>query len=216
MQNIILFFIIIFLFLYIFNKKTKINVPKKQKSIIKSITKTPLKKNKPIKKPEDLVYLDIGFNNQFIGRITIKLFSDIVPKTCKNFRTLCQNKSYNDSPFHRIIRDFMIQGGDYTNGNGTGGASIYGETFEDENFVLKHDKKYLLSMANAGPDTNGSQFFITTGLASHLDGKHVVFGQVIHGFSLIDGLNKVPTDDNDKPNDNYSIIDCGIVKQLLQ
>ncbi len=224
MHNIFIFFFVIIIFLYIFNKKTVKNIPDKIKNKVKINIKDKNYKDKenkeekklPTKKPEDLVYMDIGFNGQFIGRITIKLFSNIVPKTCKNFRTLCENTSYKDSPFHRIISDFMIQGGDFTNGDGTGGKSIYGETFEDENFKLKHNKKYLLSMANAGPNTNGSQFFILTGPAQHLDGKHVVFGEVIHGFSLIDGLNKVPTDETDRPNDNYTILDCGLVKQYLQ
>ena len=104
----------------------------------------------------------------------------------------------------------MIQGGDYTNGDGTGGKSIYGSYFEDENFDIVHDRPYLLSMANAGPNTNGSQFFITTKETPHLDGKHVVFGEVIDGFELIDKLNVVRTDANDKPYDNITILDCGI------
>jgi peptidyl-prolyl isomerase D len=231
MHNIFIFILVIFIFLYIFNKKTQINIKenKIQNKVKVSIKDKNYKEREykdykeykeeikvPSKKPEDLVYMDIGFNGKFIGRVTIKLFSNIVPKTCKNFRTLCENANYKDSPFHRIISDFMIQGGDFTNGDGTGGKSIYGNTFEDENFKLIHNKQYLLSMANAGPNTNGSQFFILTGPAPHLDGKHVVFGEVIHGFSLIDGLNKVPTDENDKPNDNYTILDCGLVKQYLQ
>ncbi len=104
----------------------------------------------------------------------------------------------------------MIQGGDYTRGDGTGGKSIYGQHFEDENFELVHDRPYLLSMANAGPNTNGSQFFITTTETPHLDGKHVVFGEVIEGFEIIDELNNTRTDANDKPYDNIIIMDCGI------
>jgi peptidylprolyl isomerase len=134
---------------------------------------------------EDLVFFDIGTNNKYYGKIIIKLFSDVVPKTCNNFRELCKTKKYYNSPFHRIIKDFMIQGGDFTNGNGTGGASIYGSKFPDENFKLKHSKPYLLSMANSGPNTNGSQFFITTNPAPHLDGRHVVFGEIYEGFEVL-------------------------------
>jgi cyclophilin family peptidyl-prolyl cis-trans isomerase len=189
--------------------KTSIPVNKVKddnKPIINNIK--PIIKNKP---KEDLVFLKISNNNKLIGKITIKLFSDVVPITSKNFRTLCQNKTYSNSPLHRIISNFMIQGGDYTNGDGTGGKSIYGDTFKDENFNIKHDRPYLLSMANCGTDTNGSQFFITTAPTPHLDGKHVVFGEVIDGFDTVDYLNNVQTGPNDRPEDDIRIMDCGSV-----
>lgn len=141
--------------------------------------------------------------------IVIKLFEDVVPLTCKNFKYISQKgingKTYNGCPFHRIIKNFMIQGGDIVNQNGTGSVSIYGSNFEDENFKLTHDKPGLLSMANSGPNTNGSQFFITTVPTPHLDGKHVVFGEVINGMEVINEIENVPTDANDKPYKNIII-----------
>jgi cyclophilin family peptidyl-prolyl cis-trans isomerase len=154
--------------------------------------------------------MDIGINNKSIGKVIIKLYSKITPKTCNNFRELCKSY-YSGAPFHRIIKNFMIQGGDFTNEDGTGGKSIYGEKFNDENFIIKHDKPYLLSMANSGKNTNGSQFFITTTETPHLNGKHVVFGEVIKGFNVIDDLNVVDVDRSDRPNDDIRILKCGIL-----
>ena len=135
------------------------------------------------------VFFDIEVNSAPAGRIVMELFKNVTPRTAENFRQLCTGEAgmsktsgrklaFKNSSFHRVIRGFMMQGGDFTHSNGTGGESIYGSKFPDENFKLKHTQKGLLSMANSGRNTNGSQFFLTFGPSKHLDGKHVVFGKV--------------------------------------
>lgn len=168
------------------------------------------------------VYFDIDINGESAGRIVFGLFGDAVPKTAENFRALCTGEKgvgksgrplhYKGSKFHRVITEFMLQGGDFTNGDGTGGESIYGEKFADEKFAYRHDTVGLLSMANAGPDTNGSQFFVTTVLTPWLDGKHVVFGRVLEGMDVVKRIESLGSRSG-RTSLPISIADCGELKE---
>jgi peptidylprolyl isomerase len=164
------------------------------------------------------VFFDITIGGEPAGRIVMELRADVTPKTAENFRALCTGEKgvgqagkplhYKGSSFHRIIPEFMCQGGDFTRGNGTGGESIYGMKFEDENFQLKHTEPGLLSMANAGPGTNGSQFFLTTVATPWLDGKHVVFGRVVEGMDVVKAMEQVGSRSG-QTTQPVVIADCG-------
>ena len=183
----------------------------------KALPVNPVAPPKEQNKENPVCFLDIKIGDNEPKRVEIELFKDKVPKTCENFRCLCTGEKgeklhYKGSIFHRVIKNFMIQGGDFENGNGTGGSSIYGKKFEDENFFYAHSREGLLCMANSGKDTNGSQFFITLKDTPWLDKKHVVFGQVIKGMEVVKEVEALETDSQDKPKTNVVIENCGEIK----
>eukprot|EP00475_Leptophrys_vorax_P029786 TRINITY_DN4403_c0_g1_i1.p1 TRINITY_DN4403_c0_g1~~TRINITY_DN4403_c0_g1_i1.p1 ORF type:complete len:363 (-),score=19.64 TRINITY_DN4403_c0_g1_i1:71-1159(-) len=172
------------------------------------------------------VFFDVSIGGEPEGRVVMELFRDAAPRTVENFRALCTGEKgvgastglplhFKGCPFHRVIKGFMMQGGDFSNKNGTGGESIYGDKFEDEEggLALKHDSRGLLSMANSGPGTNGSQFFVTFGPAPHLDGKHVVFGRVLKGGQVLRAVEVGPTDGSDRPVQETVITECGEIPE---
>jgi len=172
------------------------------------------------------VFFDVQIGMKKAGRIVIELFADIVPKTAENFRCLCTGERgvgrvsgkalhYKNTIFHRVIKGFMMQGGDFANMNGTGGESVYGGKFEDENLDMRHTGPGILSMANAGKNTNGSQFFVTFKKAEHLDGKHVVFGKVVEGMKIVMEIEQLEmTADSDRPSEPVIIARCGEMERI--
>jgi len=214
-------------------EQRKLTHQKKEKSLFKSFMKSSIYEDIPNKElPKEftiptevdptnpIVFFDISIGDGESKRVEFELFKNIVPKTAENFRSLCvgdkkegnMNLHFKNSIFHRCIKNFMIQGGDFENANGTGGSSIYGRKFDDENFSYKHTQEGLLSMANSGANTNGSQFFVTVKDTNWLDGKHVVFGRVIKGMEHIKEIELTPCDSQDKPNSAVTITDCGVLE----
>ncbi|KNC81308.1 hypothetical protein SARC_06358 [Sphaeroforma arctica JP610] len=185
------------------------------KAAAKALKKAERAQMKLAMKGTSRCYFDLGIDGKLAGRVVFELFGNICPKTTENFRMLCTGElgetlSYRGVKIHRVIPNFMLQGGDISAGTGSGPPqSIYGGMWPDENFVLAHDKPFLLSMANRGPDTNGSQFFITTTAAPHLDGKHVVFGRVVSGEEVVKQIEGVETDRSDRPFETVTVMKCG-------
>ena len=197
-------------------KKTSRSILRKGLYDDKEIPQKPRAIPKEVNKDNPKVFFDIKIGDKDAQRVEFELFKDKVPKTVENFRCLCTGEKggdmhYKGTIFHRVIKDFMIQGGDYENRNGTGGKCIYGGKFDDENFYYAHSEKGLLSMANAGPNTNGSQFFITCKETPWLDGKHVVFGRVIKGMEVVHEVENLETGAQDKPKVDVVIENCGEV-----
>eukprot|EP00123_Amoebidium_parasiticum_P006580 comp17495_c0_seq1/m.17005 comp17495_c0_seq1/g.17005 ORF comp17495_c0_seq1/g.17005 comp17495_c0_seq1/m.17005 type:complete len:188 (-) comp17495_c0_seq1:267-830(-) len=183
-----------------------------------STTLPPPKTSLPLTNASNpVVFFDVSIGGKDVGRMKFELFADTVPKTAENFRQLCTGEyrlngvpqGYKNCQFHRVIKDFMVQGGDFIKGDGSGVQSIYGTSFPDENFKLKHNSAGLLSMANSGPNTNGCQFFITTQKCEFLDGKHVVFGKVVDGLLTLRKIENVPTGVKDRPKLDVVITQCG-------
>lgn len=184
--------------------------------------KTPVETDQ-LAKVTHQVFFDVEADGEKLGRIVLGLFGETVPRTVENFRALCTGEkgaltdgtplSYKNTPFHRVIPGFMLQGGDFTSGDGRGGVSIYGDKFEDENFVLNHEKKGLLSMANSGRNTNGSQFFITTALTPWLDGKHVVFGEVISGYDVVEKIESLGSDSGETSK-KILVVNSGVITNM--
>ena len=165
-----------------------------------------------------VVFMDVEIHGRAAGRLVFELYAHVAPRTCANFEALCVGRDAGDNaeglhfagcPFHRIVPGFMVQGGDITRGDGTGGRSIYGARFRDETFALRHDKVGVLSMANAGPHTNGSQFFVTLARAPHLDGKHVAFGRLVEGGAVLRKLEALGDDDGRVARGGPRVARCG-------
>lgn len=206
-------------------KKELAKDSQKQKQLFGSLFAKPLYDDTPDVKfwtgPLPRVWMDLSIDGGAPARLTFELFADKTPKTAENFRALCTGEKgkseagvplhYKGTIFHRVIKGFMAQGGDTEMKDGRGGASIYGEKFADENFSRKHDAPFLLSMANSGKNTNGSQFFITFGPTAHLDGKHVVFGRVVEGQATVKLLEELQVGEADKPVKEVKVVDCGQV-----
>jgi len=194
------------------------NHPELKKNIVNSLVPTSITPVVPKETVRQRCFLDVSISNKSPKRIIIELFNDIVPKTTENFRCLCtgekgmgnQGKTlcYKGSIFHRVIPGFMLQGGDFISNNGMGGESIYGRKFKDENFRLKHTGAGILSMANSGRNTNGSQFFICVARTEWLDGDHVVFGKVAEGMDVVKEIESYGTKEG-KPKSTIKIVNCG-------